>query len=218
MKIPASILALIAFVAIFMNVLAEARLRNFGWDVDGGNEVGEPLLCHSRRGRNCGYLEYYKPNGRIDFNSPSYSSWRADHPRGSRGGNRYDVGRLWDEDDDESVGMPGFIGSSFRHSVNNLRPEVQRANRNGVIRGIRSTFRHAGDIPRSKSDFAVKGLELGSNMRKHGYGSKGMGNWRRDEMAFDEEESVGWDDQPSHTRPHMPDRQSISNYYNNWRL
>eukprot|EP00943_MAST-04B_sp_MAST-4B-sp1_P005896 g5896.t1 len=132
----------------------------------------EPLLCHSRRGRNCGYLEYYKPNGKIDFDSPSYSSWRSDHPRGSMGGNRYDA-------EDESVGMPGFIGSSFRHSVNNMRPEVQRANRNGVIRGIQSTFRHAGDIPRSKSDFAVKGLELGSNMRKHGYGSQGMGRWSK---------------------------------------
>ena len=55
MKIPASILALIAFVAIFMTVLAEARVQS-AWDVDGDNLVGEPLLCESRRGRNCGYL------------------------------------------------------------------------------------------------------------------------------------------------------------------
>ena len=43
------------------------------------------------------------------------------------------------------------------------------------------------------------------------------------EWEFDEEEdqSVGYGDdfgQPSHTRAHRPDSQSISNYYNNWRL
>ena len=46
-------------------------------------------------------------------------------------------------DDDESVGrMPGFIGSTFRHSVNNQRPEVQRANRRGVLNGLKSTFQN----------------------------------------------------------------------------
>ena len=86
-----------------------------------------------------------------------------------------------DNDDEEFVGrMPGFIGSTFRHSVNNQRPEVQRANRRGFINGMKATFKNPGDIPTSKSSAAQKGLELGVNMHKNGYGSKGMGNW--DEM------------------------------------
>ena len=85
----------------------ELEDEQIGWNEDPydddfdeiDNRVGtEPLLCHSRRGRNCGYLEYYKPNGKVDMKSPSYSSWRSDHPRGSYGGNRYD------EDADENVG------------------------------------------------------------------------------------------------------------------
>ncbi len=88
--------------------------------------------------------------------------------------------------DDEFVGRPGFIGSTFRHAVNNQRPEVQRANRNGVIKGLQSTFQHPGDIPLTKKDAFVKTLEFGSKMHQHGYGSKGMGNWRRDEMVDDE--------------------------------
>ena len=75
---------------------------------------------------------------------------------------------------------PGFAGSTFRHSVNNQRPEVQRANRRGFIKGMQATFKNPGDIPTSKSSAAQKGLELGVNMHKNGYGSKGMGNW--DEM------------------------------------
>ena len=88
------------------------------------------------------------------------------------GGNRYD-------EDDESVGL-GFAGSTFRHAVNNQRPEVQRANRRGFINGMKATFKNPGDIPTSKSSAAQKGFELGVNMHKNGYGSKGMGNW--DEM------------------------------------
>lgn len=35
------------------------------------------------------------------------------------------------------------------------------------------------------------------------------------EWEFDEEDqSVGWDDQPSHTRPHMPDNKSMGNWIN----
>ena len=44
------------------------------------------------------------------------------------------------------------------------------------------------------------------------------GEWEFDE---EEDESVGYGDdfgRPSHTRAHRPDSQSISNYYNNWRL
>ena len=163
MKIAASILALIAFVAMFMAVLTEARLGRYGSQYDESvgrpsytqgngrtyrsnghtmnsrgylenptrsaqikarnagaltnsearsmglknyrdemdNQVGspgEPLLCHGRRGRNCGYLEY-----KIDWrtnNDPPYSGWRADHPRGSLGGYRDEM------DNDESVGGP----------------------------------------------------------------------------------------------------------------
>jgi hypothetical protein len=282
MKIEASILALIAFVAIFMTVLTEARLGRYGVQYDESvgrpsytqgngrtyrsngytmnsrgylanptrsaqikarnagaltnsearsmglknyrdemdNQVGyvskpakfspgEPLLCHGRRGRNCGYLEY-----KIDWrtnNDPPYSGWRADHPRGSLGGHRDEM------DNDDFVGRPGFIGSTFRHAVNNQRPEVQRANRNGIIKGLQSTFQHPGDIPLTKKDAYVKTLEFSSKMHQHGYGSKGMGKW--DEMEFDEEdESVGSYDQPSHTRAQRPTRESVNNYYNNWRL
>ena len=115
-----------------------------------GSGLGERLMCHCRRARNCGYLEY-KKDWRI--NHVPYSSWRSDHPRGSLGGNRYD-------EDDESVGL-GFAGSTFRHAVNNQRPEVQRANRRGFFNGMKATFKNPGDIPTSPSSAAQKGLELG---------------------------------------------------------
>lgn len=85
------------------------------WDeMDEDDEsVGEPLLCHGRQGRKCGYLEY-KRDWRV--NHVPYSSWRSEHPRGSLGGNSYD-------EDDESVGL-GFAGSRFRHAVNNQRPKT----------------------------------------------------------------------------------------------
>ena len=94
------------------------------------------------------------------------------------GGNSYD-------EDDESVGL-GFAGSTFRHAVNNQRPEVQRANRRGFINGMKATFKNPGDIPTSKSSAAQKGLELGVNMHKNGYGSKGMGNWDEDDESVGE--------------------------------
>ncbi len=81
-----------------------------------------------------------------------------------------------DENIDESVGL-GFAGSSFRHAVNNQRPEVQRANRNGAINGLKETFKNPSDIPTDFRSGAAKGLELGINMIKNGYGSQGMGNW-----------------------------------------
>ncbi len=50
--------------------------------------------------------------------------------------------------------------------------------------------------------------------------SRAIGNWWNNNFDEEEseEESVGWDDQPSHTRAHRPTGQSVSNYYNNWRL
>ena len=61
---------------------------------DGDENVGVKnlgrLACEETWGRNCGYLHYYKPNGKIDFNSPHYSSWRGDHPIKSEGGFPYD--------------------------------------------------------------------------------------------------------------------------------
>ena len=59
-----------------------------------GSGLGETLMCNCRRGRNCGYLEYYKPGGSVDMNSPHYSSWRSDHKRGTYGGE-------WDEDEEQ---------------------------------------------------------------------------------------------------------------------
>jgi hypothetical protein len=115
------------------------------------------------------------------------------------------------DEDDESVGL-GFAGSTFRHAVNNQRPEVQRANRRGFINGMKATFKNPGDIPTSKSSAAQKGFELGVNMHKHGYGSQGMGNW--DEMDEDDE-SVGWgDERPSHTRAHRPTGKSVNDWIN----
>merc|ERR1711871_1628510 len=117
----------------------------------------------------------------------------------------------WDEmdEDDESVGL-GFAGSTFRHAVNNQRPEVQRANRRGFFNGMKATFKNPGDIPTSPSSAAQKGLELGVNMRKHGYGSQGMGNW--DELDEDDE-SVGFvDERLSHIRAHRPTGKSVRDW------
>ena len=86
--------------------------------------------------------------------------------------------------------MPGFIGSSFRHAVNNQRPEVQQANRNGIIKALQSTFQQPGDIPLTKKDAYAKTVEFGVKMHQNGYGSKGMGNWQRDEM-IDGDEMIG---------------------------
>jgi hypothetical protein len=89
----------------------ELEDEQIGWNEDPydddfdeiDNHVGEPLLCHSRRGRNCGYLEY-KNDWRE--NHVPYSSWRSDHPRGSYGGNSYDESEYFDieEEEDEHVG------------------------------------------------------------------------------------------------------------------
>ena len=106
----------------------------------------------------------------------------------SMGLNNYRGGRITNDEMEEMVGRPGFIGSTFRHSVNNQRPEVQRANRRGFIKGMQATFKNPGDIPTSKSSAAQKGFELGVNMHKNGYGSKGMGNW--DEMDNGESADV----------------------------
>jgi len=76
----------------------------------------------------------------------------------------------------------GFVaGSSFRHAVNNLRPEVQRTNRNAMLGAMRDTFKTPADIPTNKLSAIGTGVQFGGNLHKHGWGSQGMGNWRFDE-------------------------------------
>ena len=223
MKVSASILAMIAFVAIFMTVLTEARLgrnsyRSINRDAMENDEefvgrqwkvwregsrdamdneddefVGRP--AHTRGNGRTYRSNGYTMNSRGYLANPSRSAQiKARNAGALTNSEARSMGlrNYRDEmDDDESVGrMPGFIGSTFRHSVNNQRPEVQRANRRGVLNGLKSTFQNPGDIPTNKISAAQKGLELGVKMRQNGFGSKGMGNWKRDEMDNDEE-SVG---------------------------
>ena len=75
----------------------------------------------------------------------------------------------------------GFAGSTFRHAVNNLRPEVQRTNRNAFRGAMRDTFKTPADIPTNKLSAIGTAVQFGGNLGKNGYGSQGMGNWRRDE-------------------------------------
>jgi hypothetical protein len=135
MKIAPSILALIAFVAIFMAVLTEARSGRYGGQFD--ESVGRP--------------SYTRGNGRT-YQSNGYTM--------------------------------------------NSRGYLANPSRSAQIKA-----RNAGALTNSEAR------------------SMGLRNYR-DEIENDEsvDESVGWEDQPSHTRAHRPDSQSISNYYNNWRL
>ena len=81
-----------------------------------GSGLGERLMCHCRRARNCGYLEYYKPGGKIDYNSPHYSGWRSDHPRGTMGGE-------WDTLSDDRDAYPSFLPRRWaRESANTIAP------------------------------------------------------------------------------------------------
>jgi hypothetical protein len=83
---------------------------------------------------------------------------------------------------------PGFAGSTFRHSVNNLRPEVQRTNRNAFGGAMRETFKSPADIPTNKLSAYGTAVQFGGNLHKNGYGSQGMGSWW-DEMD-DEDDDV----------------------------
>ena len=109
----------------------------------------------------------------------------------------------------EAFGRTSFAGSTFRHSVNNLRPEVHRTNSNAFRGAMRSTFKSPADIPTNKLSAYGTAVQFGGNLHKHGYGSQGMGNW--DEM---DDEEVGWGDdfgRPAHTRPQRPTGESIMN-------
>ena len=109
----------------------------------------------------------------------------------------------------EAFGRTSFAGSTFRHSVNNLRPEVHRTNSNAFRGAMRSTFKSPADIPTNKLSAYGTAVQFGGNLHKHGYGSQGMGNW--DEM---DDEEVGWGDdfgRPAHTRPQQPTGESIMN-------
>lgn len=136
----------------------------------------------------------------------------------------------------EAFGRTSFAGSTFRHSVNNLRPEVHRTNSNAFRGAMRSTFKSPADIPTNKLSAYGTAVQFGGNLHKHGYGSQGMGSW--DEMDDEEvgddfgrpaltrpqrptymwdntdDEEVGWGDdfgRPAHTRPQQPTGESIMN-------
>ena len=91
----------------------------------------------------------------------------------------------------EAFGRTSFAGSTFRHSVNNLRPEVHRTNSNAFRGAMRSTFKSPADIPTNKLSAYGTAVQFGGNLHKHGYGSQGMGNW--DEMDDEEVNSIMWD-------------------------
>jgi hypothetical protein len=101
---------------------------------------------------------------------------------------------------DESVGRPSWSmgnGNTYRSGGHTMNSRGYLAN---PTRSAQINARNAGALTNSEAR------------------SMSLRNYR-DEM-FDEmeDESVGSYDQPSHTRAHRPDGQSVSNYYNGWRL
>ena len=143
MKIAASILALIAFVAIFMTVLTEARL-------------GRP--------------SYTQGNGRT-YRSNGYT-----------------------------MNSRGYLANPTRSAQIKARNAGALTNSEARSMGLRN-YRDEIDNDESVGWYLQNGKR---------YPGSGMG----DEM---EDESVGYD-RPSHTQAHSPNGQSVSNYYNNWRL
>ena len=175
MKIAASILALIAFVAIFMTVLIEAQRFRGYYD----ESVG-------RQSYTQGNGRTYRSNG-YTMNSRGYLA----NPTRSAQINARNAGALTNSEA-RSMGL------------RNYRDEI--ANDESV--GWRGAAIKYGPQ-------AINAVRTWGPVIKHCVSSMCGG----DEMAgFDEEESVGWDDQPSHTRAQRPTGQSVSNYYNNWRL
>ncbi len=231
MKISASIIALIAFVAIFMTVLTEARLgrrlgraeecsrlgnlaRKYGLRVGTANY--ECMVSDSALNRLRSTIKYAErrrglnPNGdEVGFRrwgGPSYSG----NPNG-----------------DESVGRPSYTqgnGRTYRSNGYTMNSRGYLAN---PTRSAQIKARNAGALTNSEArsmglknyrDEIANDESVGWYMKngrrypqkKRTYSGSGMG----DEM---EDESVGYD-RPSHTQAHSPNGQSVSNYYNNWRL
>ena len=106
--------------------------------------------------------------------------------------NNYRNGRCTNCDENEET-----VGQTYRSNGHTMNSRGYLAN---PTRSAQIKARNAGALTNSEAR------------------SMGLRNYR-DEM-FDEmeDESVGSYDQPSHTRAHRPTGQSISNYYNNWRL
>ena len=103
-------------------------------------------------------------------------------------------------ENDEFVGRPSYTQGNGRTYQSNGYTMNSRGYLANPSRSAQIQARNAGALTNSEAR------------------SMGLRNYR-DEM-FDEmeDESVGSYDQPSHTRAHRPDGQSVSNYYNGWRL
>ena len=161
MKIAASILALIAFVAIFMTVLTEARLGRYGVQYD--ESVGRP--------------SYTQGNGRT-YRSNGYT-----------------------------MNSRGYLANPTRSAQIKARNAGALTNSEARSMGLKN---YRDEIANDESVGWYMKTGRRYPQKKRTYSGSGMG----DEM---EDESVGYD-RPSHTQAHSPNGQSVSNYYNNWRL
>ena len=183
MKIAASILALIAFVAIFMTVLTEARLGRPSYTQGNGRTYRSN--GHTMNSR--GYLA--NPTRSAQINARNAGALTNSEAR-SMGLRNYR-----DEiDNDESVGW--YLQNGKRYPGSGMGDEMEETV--GARKGYRDNVNWPDRHHRAPW--------------KEPYGTYSY------DAGFDEEESVGWDDQPSHTRAQRPTGESISNYYNNWRL
>ena len=174
MKIPASILALIAFVAIFMAVLTEARMGRIRYD----EMVGRPSYTQGN-GRT------YQSNG-YTMNSRGYLA----NPTRSAQIKARNAGALTNSEA-RSMGL-----RNYRDEIGNDDRVGWRPSRYRVAKDEIGNDDHVG--------WGAAAFKIGKKVVKN--------------YMDEEDESVGWDDQPSHTRAHRPDGQSMSNYFNNWRL
>ena len=183
MKITASILAMIAFVAIFMTVLTEARL--------GLGRRGRPKYPKKNK------------NKKMDINE------------------FVDYGRTYR--------LNGYTMDSRRYLANPTRSAQIKARNAGALTnsearsmGLRNYRDEIGNDDRvgwRPSRYRVAKDEIGNDDHV-GWGAAAFKIGKKVVKNYmdEEDESVGWDDQPSHTRAHRPDGQSMSNYFNNWRL
>jgi hypothetical protein len=246
MKISASILALIAFVAIFMAVLTEARLGHLlrvpgpmprrplprprrplpqrlpqrplprGQRPRWGRLERERMVMYDE---SVGRPSYTQGNGRT-YRSNGYtmnSRGYLANPTRSAQINARNAGALTNSEarsmglrnyrdeiaNDESVGWRGAAIKYGPQAINAVRTWGP------VIKHCVSAM-CGGDEMEETVGLSIRQ----PSWKDHKY------KWKMDiqNAAFDEEESVGWDDQPSHTRAQRPTGQSMSNYYNNWRL
>jgi hypothetical protein len=213
MKISASIIALIAFVAIFMTVLTEARLGRGGPVYSGnpnGDEVGfrkwatRPVYSGNPNGDEVGFRKWGGPvySGNPNGDEVGFRKWGGPSYSGNPNG-------------DESVGRPSYTqgnGRTYRSNGYTMNSRGYLAN---PTRSAQIKARNAGALTNSEArSMGLKNYrdEVGFTFWQNGKSHPGSG--MGDEM---EDESVGYD-RPSHTQAHRPNGQSVSNYYNSWRL